>query len=105
MTRSFVACHTVSYFIFQVDKSFKGIMYLEFCCQRERRRRKGTEFTLYVRFEFFDSGGYESEFSPIEMCSCLVNSIGVTWGGVSRGQKPHKFFFLPKNFLGREGGY
>ena len=51
MTRSFVACHTVSYFIFQVDKSFKGIMYLEFCCQTERPGRKGIE-SLYVRFEF-----------------------------------------------------
>ena len=46
MTRSFVACHTVSYFIFQVDKSFKGIMYLEFCWQRERPGRKGIESLL-----------------------------------------------------------
>ena len=47
----------------------------------------------------FDGGGYESEFSPIEMCSCLVNSIGVTlgrgrWGGCKGDKTPPPQVFI-----------
>jgi hypothetical protein len=51
----FVACHSISYFIFKDDKSFREIMEvcLEFCCYKKKKkkigiRRSGT-FSKHLR--------------------------------------------------------